>query len=442
MQRPRFAHPNYNQRQPQWRPGMPRFGAKWPIVHRNRPINHHSKEQGNFTSNNEEHWCETCDRGFHTIQLLENHKQQHQKCNIDGCQFIAHPKVITKHIQMQHSTGLFKKISKLDNPEEIKKWREERKKKYPTKENIEKKTAEIKEKINRGEKMALKHNRDNKFHRTEQGTKRKYSNENNHRQKIKRRFGTNESTQVNKSKTPVVVNKKPLPQTIKKIVPSEDDKRSLKPFTGILHLLDDTEDNDESEEPQNCDSIEDDEYTVEECIQVNNSAPSEPLVCGALSSLICSYECSDDEQETEEQITNTEVKHNNPTETCNTPIHTENQDKPQNSICTLTIISKSDDDDSGPEETKVVKETDIVSTADVPNSNKACPNTEKPKRAEKRTIQDNRHNRNNLKKFKPKLPSTLLEKLLQNEIRQERNIILQCIRYVVNNNYFEKTNDM
>lgn len=86
-----------------------------------------------------------------------------QKCNIDGCQFIAHPKVITKHIQMQHSTGLYKKIANLNNPEDIQKWREERKKKYPTKSNIEKKAAENKEKIERGEKMALKHDyRNNK----------------------------------------------------------------------------------------------------------------------------------------------------------------------------------------------------------------------------------------------------------------------------------------
>lgn len=60
---------------------------------------------------------------------------------------------------MQHATGLYKRIGKLDNPEEIKKWRDERKKKYPTKENIEKKQAEIKEKIKRGEKMGLKRDR-------------------------------------------------------------------------------------------------------------------------------------------------------------------------------------------------------------------------------------------------------------------------------------------
>lgn len=65
---------------------------------------------------------------------------------------------------MQHSSGLFKKIAKLNNPQEIQKWREERKKRYPTKENVEKKVAAIKEKIDRGEKMGLnchKKTRDN-----------------------------------------------------------------------------------------------------------------------------------------------------------------------------------------------------------------------------------------------------------------------------------------
>lgn len=89
-----------------------------------------------------------------------------QKCNIDGCQFVAHPKVITKHIQMQHSTGLFKKIGKLNNPDEIKKWIEERKKKYPTKVNVDKKAAETKEKIERGEKMGLKYDKNKRFNQS------------------------------------------------------------------------------------------------------------------------------------------------------------------------------------------------------------------------------------------------------------------------------------
>lgn len=56
---------------------------------------------------------------------------------------------------MQHSSGLYKKIAKLNNPKEIEKWREERRKMYPTKVNIDKKAAALKEKIERGEKINL-----------------------------------------------------------------------------------------------------------------------------------------------------------------------------------------------------------------------------------------------------------------------------------------------
>ncbi len=31
-------------------------------------------------------------------------------------------------------------------------------------------------------------------------------------------------------------------------------------------------------------------------------------------------------------------------------------------------------------------------------------------------------------------------KLLANEIRHERNILLQCVKYVVENNFFDQTN--
>lgn len=57
---------------------------------------------------------------------------------------------------MQHSSGLYHKIAKLNNPDEIKKWIEERKKRYPTKLNIDKKNAAVQEKIERGEKMGLR----------------------------------------------------------------------------------------------------------------------------------------------------------------------------------------------------------------------------------------------------------------------------------------------
>ena len=52
---------------------------------------------------------------------------------------------------MQHSTGLYHKIKNISTPEDIEKWIMERKKRYPTKVNIELRNAEKLEKTQRGE---------------------------------------------------------------------------------------------------------------------------------------------------------------------------------------------------------------------------------------------------------------------------------------------------
>ena len=75
--------------------------------------------------------CDRCDRSFKSAQLLAEHVSEHIPCGIDGCPFVAHPKIVEKHIQMQHETGLASKIMKLTTPEEIGRWREERKKYLP-----------------------------------------------------------------------------------------------------------------------------------------------------------------------------------------------------------------------------------------------------------------------------------------------------------------------
>ena len=73
------------------------------------------------------HHCDRCDKSFWSQEQLEAHVSEHIPCGIDGCTFVAHPKIVEKHISMQHETGLALKIMKLTSPEEILKWREERK---------------------------------------------------------------------------------------------------------------------------------------------------------------------------------------------------------------------------------------------------------------------------------------------------------------------------
>lgn len=70
-------------------------------------------------------YCESCDRSYPDQTKLEEHLAEHKTCGIDGCKFTAHEKVVDKHIEMQHDTGLYRRIISNDDTE---KWRAERKK--------------------------------------------------------------------------------------------------------------------------------------------------------------------------------------------------------------------------------------------------------------------------------------------------------------------------
>jgi len=101
------------------------------------------------------YWCDVCEKGFGDQSELEEHEQAHQTCGIDGCTYFAHAEVLDKHIMHQHLTGLYNRIAQGTSPEEIQKWREERKKNFPTKAKVQEKVAKEKEMRERGEVMGL-----------------------------------------------------------------------------------------------------------------------------------------------------------------------------------------------------------------------------------------------------------------------------------------------
>lgn len=119
-------------------------------------------------------------------------------------------------------------------------------------------------------------------------------------------------------------------------------------------------------------------------------------------------------------------------------------------------LIENNDDDSGPESAPIERSNCIYNKEmEIVKDEKIIVKNEKQNsKYQKRKHSDDRKSENHSKKtprlnmplntFQKQLqyykerPSTLLEKLLEKDIRHERNIILQCVNYIVKNDFFKK----
>ncbi|XP_076435394.1 FMR1-interacting protein NUFIP1-like [Babylonia areolata] len=378
-------------------------------------------DKRDLPENNKFH-CEVCDRGFKTEEKYEEHLSQHVKCTVEGCRYIASPKLVQLHYNTQHRTGVAKRIWSLDSPDAIRKWVEERKRNFPTKENIARKNKERAERRARGE--VIENKRFGKMRgqgRGRRGHRGRGQYSGGHRWtpwndetledldlEIQSQMDGNacsegdRKTQSSSSKTDGM-NKKgvngkgdnsqeqsaPEPKAKKRKLDDKDDDvvsvqgDSRDPLSLVVDREGDSDSTDSSEDSSD-DSSED-------------PSPSKPSGEG-LASLMASYDNDSSSSSREDAVL------------------------PDESACTSVAPEASTDgakqEESGelsalPPTTEVVVSTDF-----------------RPKGEEPAWIRHNKQRRD--QKYRN---NVLLERLLANEIRHERNVLLQCVHYIVKNNF-------
>lgn len=442
--RPKFQSRNNNYR-PRYNHHQQHTGKP---NHHHQPYNNRPSPQFNRTvvpnnytqcpsTSHNEFWCETCDREFKGINELTEHKQEHIKCNIDGCKFEGHELMVAKHIQMQHNSGLYDKIKNLSTPEEIEKWREERRRRFPTKENVELRQQIQEAKQKRGERI---NDPKNRFGR--KSDRKKPGQENNTRDtKI-------QETKKRRRKRKV----KPVHEISAGIAPSADTEKiheSNEILNGKIPMFQGTS-------------------------QMYTSIKVKPTE-NALTGLIGAYGTSDDENSDDSESSKNML--NMVEDQCELPQTNENhlkeiviENKPSAEvIMNISTINESpstpilptidnsigdsvfdyDSNNEAPEEELVQRIPN--ETIPIPEQSSATHTTKKQKKDERNA--SNKRESDEAKQQKKGITrrvrksgldltkryrhqNTMLEKLLQKDIRHERNVLLQCVRYVVENNFF------
>jgi len=454
------------------------------------------------------YFCDVCEKLVGTESEYKVHLSEHATCGIDGCGYTAHQDILEKHIMHQHLTGLYNRIAHGDSPEEIAKWREERKKNFPTKEKVEEKAAERAVLKERGEVMWLKREKLRREERERRGeTEEKKEEEAEWECNCKARYfvknlrgrgrgggrGRNfiprnikhqshcrelelirerakekkekrqalweERKQKRKAdkgdeKTEEVIKKVKIEKVEEDDSCSEDEgwNGGLWKFRGTKNMRELQQDNEVKDTSDNKDlSNQQNEYKQSEPLETSDDeAPEEIKTVVSYENVV---EESHHEPETKaikkhrkrkrkvEEDTKAEedtkvAKVENISEDTKTEVGNELEIEPVSSW-----LSKYVDEFTNP---PIPGEEDEHETGENLEPHNHSNNTAEPTDTATPSIHLEQSCSKPVKKeirptvFEQRMrPPTLLEKLLLNEIKKERNKILQCVRFVCKNNFFQ-----
>ncbi|XP_030837700.1 nuclear fragile X mental retardation-interacting protein 1 [Strongylocentrotus purpuratus] len=398
---------------------------------------------------NYSHYCDVCDRGFQSDEELKSHIAEHVKCEEKDCRFVGHPKVVKLHHKLHHGPGS-RKIKWLDTPDEIQKWRNERKRNFPTAENIAKKGVKIGQREEQGNVLETKHfgKMKRKTHRGKRGGEKVRHKRLMMEALAKEYGGGNEGDAVpsDSDQVPPKRRKTDDEQQGKSSSAAEGQEAKASDPTQATEGIAATGQQGPEREV-GCDPLSllashnDNESGDEEAPGTEGVTPNIEVApkgtFGALGSLAACYDSDSGDSFVAEsdkatkvhdsgaqEVTSQETPEQCPTEEGTkdeTPLDTESR---------LPVPAKDADETRCHGDGRSDERMDVGAEGQEKNSRgyrkdrrkqKRAPNN-RGKGAEKRTEQNK---------------ATLLEMLLAPEIRRERNIILQCVRHVVKKNFFQ-----
>ncbi|XP_016978951.2 nuclear fragile X mental retardation-interacting protein 1 [Drosophila rhopaloa] len=429
-------------------------------------------------------YCHTCCMELATSEDMKRHLEQHESCPADDCDFESLHNILERHIEANHITGAYKKVKKVWTQEELAAWKAERRKRFPTAANVELARLAKEQRIKRGERLEASKsrfgNREDRQRTRPKGDKKERFDPKNRKKRNAKGKATEKKKNVGSSKKSTDKTNQSRETSTqstnlnKECEETKDEDRNLienAKFCGTGHMTDyqhfnkknqkkdnalfgllgmygsDSEEESETEgENQDQDEAKQiiQEKTTLKSSKTESSKPTEKDPIHDNTDLKLEPNLSIDNYSSEAStkpvpIQDMETREDFTSVTENTSFLNEVPQEDINEITESGIekVPPTREDhcssDEAPNEEPFQRVTEAIRESSPPKTEpKECQPQTAPKR-----IAPKRINGLNYKRARKQTQqNTMLSKLLESDIRHERNVLLQCVRHVCERNFF------